>query len=135
MRYHETFWVVVGAAAPVIGLACVLALGDTLGASVIFRRDSRHEPPYGSWGYRVAQFANAVGVVNISAQSTMIFLALESLARQQDQSSLGLPIVVETSGLMVLYAAIAANSVTRRYIDRLQSDKRPGPGKRERASE
>jgi hypothetical protein len=121
--YHETFWVAVSAAAPVIALAVVVALNDMRREEALYNRDIepsqgvpiwRYVPPLGGpkaagivrrWTWTAASLHR----LNVLGQATVLAFSLTSLAQQVDEIPPALAIVAEVGGLLVLLGAGVAS--------------------------
>lgn len=120
MAFHETFWVIVGAAAPVIALANVVSIGDSRGLVrefTAFSRDLDNAP--GDWLYGAAvrrnlalpAWALMASNVNFWAQAFVLCFSLLSVLDRKDVLPPYLATVLLTSGL------VAVGQVTRIMTD------------------
>ena len=97
-HYHEAFWVVTGTAAPLIALAIVVVMGDTLSAL------PRHMPKLPrrdwtvSWSARIAGFTFAITLA-------LLALSLFSLGKRSDEVPLPVAGATALLGLAGVYAA------------------------------
>jgi hypothetical protein len=123
---HDTFWVAVSAAAPVIALAVVVAYSDMRREEALYMRSIEpfgvdpiwrySPPPGGPGGDRVVRkirrwtwTAVSLHRLNVLAQATVLAFSLTSLAQRVDESPLALAIVCEVGGLVALLAAGVAS--------------------------
>ena len=126
MSFHESFWVTVGAAAPVIALASVVSIADLMGT-----RDqiSRNLPTPSSardsaWldsaitrAGKLLIWAYLVAVINGALQMVALSIALQSLADGNNVVPTILPGVVAPLGILLLLVSISM-TVKLRLIQR-----------------
>lgn len=123
MSYHADFWLTVGAAAPVIALAAVVSKAEAADL-----RDKFFTSPFSRPAdirdvdtimYKSAKWLNWLVIANLLLQVAALAIALLSLAVEHDQVPLGVPIVVEPLGVLLLAmtgsAAITLRSAPDRY--------------------
>ena len=129
MSFHESFWVTVGAAAPVIALASVVSIADLMGA-----RDqiSRNLPTPSSaldsaWldsavtrAGRLLIWAYLVGVTNGAMQMVALSVALQSLADGNNVVPTIIPGIVAPLGIFLLLVSVSM-TVSLRIIQRQMS--------------
>lgn len=112
MTLHESFWVVTGAAAPVIALTNVVAINDALSV-----RQTLLMAPYDTWPDDVkAFFAKSQTVllrkslipsaVNLLLQASVLSIALLGLSNGQDLVPTSVIAILE--GLGIIICAVAA---------------------------
>lgn len=106
MTFHADFWVVVGTASPVIALAAVISITDALSTRTVSlpagrgRRQRRVESP-------IAAVPYALSALDVMLQCAVLWMALDSLANEQNAVPIVIPIVAEVVGLaMLAYAAV-----------------------------
>jgi hypothetical protein len=80
MAYHESFWLAVSAASPIIGLANTVAITDLAGIWLQARAYRRSGP---SRYYYV--YAIVLAVANYFGQGLALYIALSSLLKGQDE--------------------------------------------------
>lgn len=126
MSFHESFWVTVGAAAPVLALASVVSITDLMGArDQISRslptsspaRDSARLDSTITRAGRLLIWAYLVAVINGALQMVALSMALQSLA---DGNNVVPPIVagiVAPLGILLLLVSISM-TVKLRIIQR-----------------
>lgn len=117
VTFHEAVWVVAGTAAPVIALAEVVSLADTVRESLDFFTDfmdgslERDHVPSTSrhWLYERRQrqtlWTEGIGLFNLLLQAALLAVSLTSLAYQTNFIPLWLAIVAAVGGLLLLAAA------------------------------
>jgi hypothetical protein len=107
MTFHETFWVVAGAAAPVIALANLVAINDAL-----FLRQAMLMAPHEGWTDDVKAFFLASqlrlllmslvpSAANLLLQAVILSIALAGLAEDQNLAPSLLVAVLEGIGIMI----------------------------------
>jgi hypothetical protein len=107
VAFSESFWVTIGAAAPVIGLTVVVSLPDVLRMMEDIHRPviTAHRPPGPAvtrvWR-RLIFLLFALASINLLLQVGSLAVALLSLAYQQNVISPKLLAVVEPAGLLLL---------------------------------
>lgn len=126
MAFHESFWVTVGAAAPIIALASVVSIADLMGA-----RD-RVSPnllpsssvPGDDWldselirAGRLLIWAYLVGVVNGALQMVTLSMALQSLADGSNVVPTIVPRIMVPLGVFLLLVSTSM-TVSLRTIQR-----------------
>jgi len=115
VSYHESFWLTIGAAAPVIALAIIVSLADSFDMRVFFKIASFPERlPAGddslaSFYRKVIRKSRrrggqvyALGLTNMALQAAMLAVALYSLAQRHDTIPLLLAVIVEPLGVLAL---------------------------------
>jgi hypothetical protein len=123
MAFHETFWVVVGTAAPVIALACVVSMSDGLGSFASFTRSIRRVPKI----RRTMLWLAALGGINFANQGVMLFVALFSLAVGKDEGDLLTSVLLTTGGIVLLFVTTFENKIMQIRAARLK-ERAPSPG-------
>ena len=117
MALHENVWIVTGAAAPVIALANLVAINDSIGMShALARARGVATHPYDIRNAKIAtrsrKAVSGVAYSNLSLQAVMLFLALASLSVGYDIVAPLCAAVVEPMGLILLIlAAIFADDM------------------------
>jgi hypothetical protein len=137
VAYHETFWVAVAAAAPIIALANQVTLSDQAMLAVVVRavssfralgRDPR--VPHGRIAVVLAVAVYSLGYYNMLAQVWMLFVALMSLAHSYDRWTvksvagvlgLGLLVVVLTSVGSAAVKILSTPRDTERSVPELEA--------------
>ncbi len=110
MSYHESFWVTIGAAAPVIALASTVSIADArvarefLGTALYTRAPSPERTDVALRALRFNTLANLIGFANGFLQVVMLSLALYSLATVHDQTPLIIPGIAVPLGFFLLFA-------------------------------
>jgi hypothetical protein len=132
--YHDSFWVAVSAAAPVIALAVVVAYADMRREVTLLTREidpflgrrlpvwkvmsaSEDKPPRdariaGRW-YRTTV---GLHLLNVLGQAAVLAFSLASLAYQVNEMPLALGIAAEVGGLLVI---LGAGATGERLMDAL----------------
>jgi hypothetical protein len=119
--YHETFWVAVSAASPVIALAAVVAYTQVLDRDVADRLILEHLIPaemsrsYMGSVDRAGQYARRLSVMNLVVQTVTLFTSLASLAWRHDVTRPGLGLTAEVFGLAALIGAAWLSALSRAY--------------------
>ena len=143
MAFHESFWVVAGAAAPVIALAGIVSLGDALRGSFDEARalDSFFSlPPQlrPGGGYRSMdqmqvqrlimprRLASVAEYANLILQMVTLGLALVSLANCRDVAPLVIVVITTLAGLGLVFLSTVM-VVIARSRQRELSDRQPDP--------
>lgn len=121
--YRETFWVAVGAAAPVIALAVVVAYSDMRREQALYMRqlDPVGRPIWKTFSapeLKIPPHARRAGwwsrtgvglhLVNVLGQTMVLAFSLTSLAQRINEMPLALAIAVEVGGLLALLCAVVA---------------------------
>jgi hypothetical protein len=119
---HESFWIAVAAAAPVIALAAIVALTDTARAAGLDRyAPDGADPDLIRAAQKLLRSGYAAGLVNIVLQAVTLLLALLSLAAGHDQAPLIVAEITAPFGIFLLFAggmiAIALR-IAAGYIER-----------------
>ena len=154
MSYHESFWIAIAAAAPVIALAAVVSVGDVFRAAERISRTLPHNwtnedfwtdrDDTLDWptilrtsnvGYRLLRGGYAAGIINGVLQLVALSMALQSLADGNDVVSTLLPDVAVPLGIFLLLVSTTINAALRvdqRRLDELlhpdgRSGERGGP--------
>ena len=127
MAFHESFWVTVGAAAPIIALASVVSIADLMGARD--RVSPSLSPPSSSvlgddWldselirAGRLLIWAYLVGVVNGALQLVTLSMALQSLADGSEVVPTIVPRIMVPLGIFLLLVSTSM-TVSLRTIQR-----------------
>jgi hypothetical protein len=137
MTFHENFWVVAGAAAPVIALANLVALNDAL-----FLRQAMLMAPHEAWTDDVKDFFLASqrrllllslipSAANLLLQAAVLSIALAGLAEDQNPVPSLLVAVLEGIGI-VICAVIAYAIAIQRFKYQWLSEHRKASMRRSR---
>jgi hypothetical protein len=105
VTYHESFWIAVAAAAPVVALAAIVAFTDIAGISGGRRAPGDTDPDVIKLGRRLLWSGYATGLGNVLLQAVMLLLALLSLAAGHDQAPLIVAEVTTPLGVLLLLVA------------------------------
>jgi len=102
VSFHETFWVTVGAAAPVIALAGVVPFIDSLplGDRAHTAGPAGNTP--GARAYRLSSRLYTIAFINLMLQVAALFIALRSLADGHDAVPTVVAQITEPLGLLLL---------------------------------
>jgi hypothetical protein len=107
MAYHESFWVAVAAAAPVIALSATVLITENakLGVRAIT------EFGYSFWEHtqKAGLITVWIGILNILFQGFALWFALQSLANGKDSGPTYFAIVAVVSGLVLIVTATRRN--------------------------
>jgi hypothetical protein len=115
VAYNETFWVVVGTAAPVIGLGAVLGVyqSASLGAHALRSGSKRRELQAMFIGYMLAAC--------LASELIAFYFAIDSLAVQRDNAPISLVEYLTAGGFALLVlggpSALALDELNRRMDD------------------
>lgn len=117
MAYHETYWVVVGTAAPVIALAQIVALPDVM--STLIESASAKAPR--GWRAGLLWFLDIflpvpvvmLAIANLVNQGTILWLALQSLNQRADYVWPSRVAVFSVGGLFLLALEVAVVALLR----------------------
>ena len=122
MSFHESFWVTVGAAAPVIALASVVSIADLMGARDQISRNLPTPSPAldNAWldsavtrAGRLLIWAYLVGVINGALQMVTLSMALQSLADGNNVVPTIVPGIVAPLGIFLLLVSISMTASLR----------------------
>ena len=126
MAYHEAFWVVVGAAAPVIALAGIVSMSDMMNQVFEWSRYTRDRPRRAvrelterSALGMLTKFSIITQATNLALQALALLFALLSLAAAANMIPPWIAIVTEVLGLTRLaIGAVATHriKITQRLI-------------------
>lgn len=122
MAVNTNFWLVAGAAAPIIALANQVTLTESWGALEFFREAERRNPKGPIHGVaRTGRIATGrsylVGYVNTGIQALALTFALSSLEVGRDVVSLTLVGLMEALGLVaVFFTALYSGFAARRRV-------------------
>ena len=129
MSFHESFWVTVGAAAPIIALASVVSIADLMGARdrVSPNLPTRSSALGDDWldselirAGRLLIWAYLVGVVNGALQMVTLSIALQSLADGSNVVPTIVPRIMVPLGIFLLLVSTSM-TVSLRTIQRQMS--------------
>jgi hypothetical protein len=101
MTYHSEFWMVAGAAAPVIALANVVPMSST------FLAVSKDMDTWANW------LVYVLSAANITVQAYVLSGALYSLAEGRDTDSLRLVTSFEMIGLILVLGVAAFSAIAK----------------------
>jgi hypothetical protein len=122
VSFHESFWVTVGVAAPVVALASVVSIADLMGARDQVSRSLRTPSPAldSDWldsefirAGRLAIGAYLVGIINGALQMVALSLALQSLADGRNVVPTTVPQVMAPLGIFLLLVSISMTASLR----------------------
>ena len=103
VSFHESFWVAIGAAAPVIALAAIVAFTDTGRTWADWLRDQRDKNDEDiKQGYVMLWTGSVAGLVNVLLQVVTLVLALLSLAASHDRVPLIVAEIMAPLGIFLL---------------------------------
>jgi hypothetical protein len=127
VSFHESFWVAVAAAAPIIALANQVTVTDSLGMqrtfeSVLARNPSDIIRKVAKQGIKATRNAYWVAYTNLFAQATMLIFALSSLQFGNDLFSLPASVSVEAIGLALILATSIFSGTVRASRAALERD-------------
>ncbi len=140
MSFHESFWVVAGTAAPVIALAAVISLGDTIrtqikvdsatfDALVVASRGDKMAKDFQHFNERARGSIVALRMtqlLNLYLQAGLLAVSLLSLAFQRNLIPTWICVAALTAGVLVLaYAGVAVvreQELTRRQQQLIESN-------------
>jgi hypothetical protein len=122
VRFHESFWVVVGSAAPVLVLAAVVSVTDAVRQMFDFSRpDDAHRS---DWPVGWAISGRVLSGLQLFAALVIIVLgavalnsALGSILFQRNEEA-PLPIISGVATILVLLLSVGLLSVAIRLVDR-----------------
>jgi hypothetical protein len=129
VSFHESFWVTVGAAAPVIALASVVSIADLLAARDQISRSLPTPSPALDSGWlnsaitragKLAIWAYLVGIINGALQMVALAMALQSLADGNNVVPTIVPGIVAPLGIFLLLVSTSM-TVSLRTIQRQMS--------------
>jgi hypothetical protein len=110
MAYHESFWVAMAAATPIIALANTVAITDAVNLW------SAAKTPQRSSLAKAYYFGIiSVSIINLLVQASLLYDSLESLATEEDYQTVQ-PALIFTVGGLVYVLVIAATSIVLRYL-------------------
>jgi hypothetical protein len=126
MAYHEAFWAVVGAAAPVIALASIVSVSDMMNHAFEWSRYRRDRPRRAvrelterSALGMLTKFSIITQATNLVLQALALLFALLSLAAAVNMIPRWIAIVIEVIGLPRLAIGALATyrvKITQRLI-------------------
>jgi hypothetical protein len=126
--YHETFWVAVSAASPVIALSAVVAYTQALDRDAAQRLTIEHLVPaemsrsYVGSVDRAGQLARRMSVSNLVVQTVTLFTSLASLAWRHDVAPPAFGLIAEVYGLVALTGAAWLSALSHAYSLRTRRD-------------
>lgn len=125
--YHETYWIAVSAAAPVIALSAIVAMADVGAISSASRQWQIEHPPWtcpeesqelankiGHLAWDMLTFAARLAWFCMALQATVLAFSLSSLAGRIDEMPTWVAIAGEVASIVAL-SGVARNSITARY--------------------
>jgi hypothetical protein len=121
VAYHETFWVVIGTAAPVIALAGTVTFFQAPGAlsdAGLVRGDAGRTAIHAAW------LAFIASVACISLEVGALWAALSSIAARADAAGVTVIQYVTVGGFVLLLPAGAGLVLTQRWIGRWKERQR-----------
>jgi hypothetical protein len=104
MSFHESFWVVVGTAAPIIALAAVVSTSDAI--AIKWRKHS-------TW-HTFPMIPYYLGQMNVCLQFIVLLASLESLAQAKNAAPPSVAAWIAALGLPLLLATGMLNTAMRR---------------------
>jgi hypothetical protein len=129
--YHETFWIAVSAAAPVIALAAIVAFSNDIANTSRMRQWFVEHPPWTRPQEKRAQarkttktstnLAVTVGlmcVLNTILQAVVLAFSLSGVASHVDEMPIAVAIAAEVAGIAALAAGAIIAAFGRRESDR-----------------
>jgi LytS/YehU family sensor histidine kinase len=135
MAFHESFWVTVGTAAPIIALASVVSIADLMGARdrVSPNLSSSSSVQGDDWldselirAGRLLIWAYLVGVVNGALQMVTLSIALQSLADGSNVVSTIVPRIIVPLGIFLLLVSTSMTVSLRTIQRQMNHHLRPG---------
>jgi hypothetical protein len=144
--FHETFWLAVGAAAPVIALAAVVTYNDSFKNVELFERERGTPEQEAQWrplerkATRVVSFVGLTAFLNLVGQGACLVGALVSLENQHHDyfppliAEIVLPLgigLLALSGwenVVVRYRAREWQALKRRFEETPKKDRGPAIG-------
>lgn len=124
VTYHETFWVVTGAEAPVVALAVIVQLTDTV--RTMEQDRAQFWAKNDRWRYGM-QGAILVCVLNLALMGWLLFSSLSSLATGADSLSTGFATVQAVIGLgLLLFAYLGIFAVRETAQERHRAEANSG---------
>ena len=111
---HESFWVVVGTAAPVIALAAIVAFTDIArGADELDSKYPNLDPETISQVLKITISGYVLVFVDVVLQAVTLLLTLLSLAARRDQVPLIVPEIMASLGIVLLLVSGVLTAVLR----------------------
>lgn len=141
--YHETFWIAVTAAAPVIALAAIVAFSDSSANASRMRQWQVDRPlwtfPDENRDLARAKARTAAGlgqvvallcVCNTVLQAVVLAFSLSGLASRVDEMPPEVAIAAEVAGLAALASGAVVAAACRSWVDDMMalSTQVPDPG-------
>jgi hypothetical protein len=124
VSFHESFWVTVGAAAPVIALASVVSIADLMGARDRISRNLPTPALDSDWldsefirAGRLLIWAYLIGIINGALQMVALSMALQSLADGNSVVPTIVPGILVPLGIFLLLVSTSI-TVSLRTIQR-----------------
>jgi hypothetical protein len=129
--FHENFWVATSAVAPVIALAAVVALTDTmtiLGRVSVVESAVQQNPNHDSWiqdrlagtardSRKWTLIAGLITLINLIIQAALLAVSLSALAYDQDIMPLWLAVTLATGGILLLAWGTFLSALQRWNLD------------------
>jgi hypothetical protein len=141
VSYHESFWIAIAAAAPVIALAAVVSVADLFRAAERISRTLPHDwadkdfwtnkDATSDWpaiirrtngAYRLLRGGYAAALINGGLQLVALSMALQSLADGNDVVPTLFPDVAVPLGIFLLLVSTTINAllqIVQRWLDQL----------------
>ena len=104
VRYHDSFWVTIGTAAPVIALATVVAISDILRSAIRFpqRGFAGMFWPTGRGVFLLVSLLLVITLTNMAIQFVALSFALKSLAYGKNEISPTIIVAIVPLGIILL---------------------------------
>lgn len=118
VAYHESLWLAIAAAAPIVALANTVSITDAVG--IWFSSTARKRPVRSRFGYIVVITGSGL---NLIIQASVLYVALRSLAAEKDTYPLGSVVWPVVLGLAYVLVIVAAN-ITLRYDLRVREEEK-----------
>jgi hypothetical protein len=136
VSFHESFWVTVGAAAPVVALASVVSIADLMGARDQISRNLPTPSPALDSDWLDSEFIRAgrlligaylVGIINGALQMVALSMALQSLADGNNVVPTIVPRITVPLGIFLLLVSISMTASLRTIQRHVSHRLSPGP--------
>jgi hypothetical protein len=122
MSFKADFWVVIGTAAPVIALSCIVLIIDQFTLRQDIAEAKLCENRYRDQLPNPSFMANLAYIVNASTaaiQAGMLSVALSSLAAEKSEMPVTLAIIAETGSLAALVFTVCLMALGKNQVRRL----------------
>lgn len=138
VSFHESFWVTVGAAAPVIALASVVSIADLMGARDRVSHNLPIPSPTLNSEWLDSEFIRAgrlligaylVGIINGALQMVALSMALQSLADSDNVVPTIIPRIMVPLGIFLLLVSISMTVSLRTIQRHVSHHLSPGPSR------